>query len=152
MKMTNGLLLLVSAICITLPAQAKVTTAKVAECVAGHNLFSGDKCKTYKKKVQCDFEIVKGFGGNFLVGVHIDGVINSKGHVGKAYSHAWDRRGNLVTRRQVDFGGINRGMIQLGENPRDVVTKLIALEVYINHNSTGATYTRYSCGVVNPDL
>jgi hypothetical protein len=151
MKMMNGLLLLVSAICITLPAQAKVTMAKVSECVAGTNVFSADKCKTSKKKVPCDFDIVKGYGRSFLVGVHIDGVINSKGSVGGPYSYIWVKGEKRVTRRQVDFGGLNRGMIQLVENQKDVITKLIALEVYINHNSTGATYTRYSCGVVNPN-
>jgi hypothetical protein len=157
MKMIQSFLFSVSALLIVVPAHAKVVNAKVvnakvAVCVAGKSAFEADKCQGSKGAVKCDFELVKSFGGKFVVGAHIDGAINSKGSIGGAYSSSWLKNGNYVTRREVNFGGLNRGMVQLVENDKGIVQNVLALEVYINHNSRGTKYTRYSCGTVKKNL
>jgi hypothetical protein len=45
----------------------------------------------------------------------------------------------------LNFGGLVRGMAKVFKNERSGSRKLLAVEVYVNHDASGKTYTRYKC-------
>lgn len=132
-------------------AHAKTVSARVSECVASGSPFKTDTCKTTKKRVQCRVEIVQSHFGRVVVDTRIAGVLQAKGSIQSPFQSTLVK-GGWVSRREVTYSRLNRGMLQILEADDGTIKKLLALEVYINHDSSGKKYTRYACGTVSASL
>lgn len=132
--------------CFPLFSQASGSKAQVAECVSNRDPFSQDKCRPLKS-VRCSIAVQE----DQQIQVAIEGLSPLTSLLGKTYQLSGVKTG-WVTRTNLNFGGYNRGMIQIYENEKSGSKNILGVEVYINHDSSGQTYTRYRCGVLRNHL
>lgn len=115
---------------------AFATQASVSECVANRNSFAEDSCRKIGLK-SCSMKIQDGV----ILFATKDGALTAE--LQKAY--ALQGHGTyLTTRHSLNFGGINRGVAIVRDDLKGD-KRLEAVEVYLNHDSSGNTYTRLRC-------
>lgn len=128
------------------PAFAK--TAKSYECISNGNPFVADKCtRTAKNDRSCSMEIMMSGSDSLVTSVFLDGVLNNNGSVANAYQVDYTKGGS-ISRHNVKFSHLNRGMIQLMNDKKDNIKGILGLEIYINKDSSGSHYTKYVCGSI----
>lgn len=118
--------------------------AQVSECSSLGNAFQADSCRTIKK-VACSAH----FSGDGVATISIEGLPELSAAIDKFYSLSFVKGGE-VGRANLNFGGLNRGMIQLFVGPKKIT--ILAADVYVNHDITGQSYTRYRCGSLKNNL
>jgi hypothetical protein len=116
-----------------LPALAQAGSYSAAECGnAQHNRWINDSCQHAGGGGHC----AASFDGETLT-VSLAGQTFS-GTVSEPYEMQFGQ--GAFARRDVNFGGLDRGMMQ--ENRAHNPTMV---EIYVNHDSSGSTYTKYTC-------
>jgi hypothetical protein len=146
-------------------AASELTTE---ECLANHQRGPADTCMPVSKGGSCS---AKAFLPN-RIEVYIDGTAYSAtigmpyecrvtsrltklpGDIQNASAQLEDfvRICRLSSRYDLNFGGLNRGMVDVpGQKPEKTsdVLKLSIVEVYLNHDKTGNSYTKYTCRIRN---
>jgi len=136
------------------------------ECLANHQRVPADTCMHVSKRGSCSAKAIL----PNKIEVDIDGTTYSA-PVGKPYeckvaSKLWKQTYNIdeasaqladfvrlckaYSRYDLNFGGLNRGMVEvLGQKPDKTsdALKISVVEVYLNHDKTGNSYTKYICRI-----
>ena len=129
MKKSPQSLLLLLTLFTGLQAQAGSYT--VSECVANHNKWYEDTCTKRKASGTCHATYDNGSQLNITLGGN-----SLSANVGEAYAI----KHGAYARHELFFGGLTRGMLQ-----EDTRHQARLIEVYVNHDSSGDKYTKYTC-------
>lgn len=127
---TLPLLMAIISAVTTVSSTAAAGSFKTSECVANHNRWSEDSCRRTKTGGRCAAQYD---GQNITVSLGSSTLVGS---VGPAYEIHF----GSFARHEVNFGGLIRGMLQ-----EDVTHRARIVEVYVNHDSSGQTYTKHVC-------
>jgi hypothetical protein len=144
-------------------AASELTTE---ECLANHERFRADTCMPVSTGGSCSAKAIL----PNKIEVDIDGTAYSAtmdkpyqcrvtsgltklaGDIRKASAQLADfvRICKLLSRYDLNFGGLNRGMAELlGQKPEKTsgALKISVVEVYLNHDKTGNSYTKHTCRI-----
>lgn len=121
---------------LLISASASAGRMTVSECVADRNPFSQDRCRQTAVK-NCSAKLGSDAVASTTAGLEMSARLDRM--------YALQGHGHYVTMRySLDFGGMNRGMAIVRDDLKGK-RRLQTLEIYVNHDSSGSTYTRYRC-------
>lgn len=120
---------------------AEAAPALRSECRSNGNPWVQDLCTKEKAAGTCDAVL----SSNDQVEVNLSAAGRFRSApLTRGYEALGSREGWTVS-TTLDFGGLVRGTAKVFKNERSGARKLLGVEVYVNHDASGKTYTRYKC-------